>query len=679
MTDRRYLVEFDSHTGSSTEKVRLSTGVGFQTGLSETPSRAVYLPLVKDAGNVNSFLFKDASTVGSSELALGKIQLNNADGTLDYLEDRGLGGFELDVREETGTAYPSDFPVRIAAAISFAEFTSLYTTLAIKDRTSLFRDLQYQPDKYSGDNNGSSIELEGTADDIGGAPKPLLIGGTAKNITPAMVNEAKEIRQISSEPIAETPTVYVGRSTISVDTVHTDLTTFLTDTVTAGQFNVYLGDYTASAGSNDRGCYIMLGTTPSHPVTVDAIEGWKNQALYSEDFSNAAWTKSNVTIGADSEEAPDQNTTADTLTASAGNATCLQTVTASSDQFIYGMWLKRKTGTGNIDITTDGGSNWDTVAVTRSWTFFECTAQTTSNPQFGVRIVTSGDEVYAWGAMCCQRNVCGPYVKTEGSSVYNNHIPALLWKIMNLKGYTLDADSIALAQAQFSHHAQHWQGMREALTGTIIDQVKDSGLFYLTADITGNYIVKQLALPTSAESVKTYVNTQILGGFGSPKIKKITSKDAHKGIPVYNVNIGYEQNYTIMGKESLTGAADTTEELAYVSAEYRNTNSSDTSVQTKYPNSPEVTKETKLIDKTGADALASYELNIEKVRRPIIEIKVPIEFATKSTGVVIQKGEVITVDSKHYRIIGQKVRLPSDSRREVTTGAITYQAWGGVA
>jgi hypothetical protein len=188
-----------------------------------------------------------------------------------------------------------------------------------------------------------------------------------------------------------------------------------------------------------------------------------------------------------------------------------------------------------------------------------------------------------------------------------------------------------------------------------------------------------LALPTSAESVKTYVNTQILGGFGSPKIKKITSKDAHKGIPVYNVNIGYEQNYTIMGKESLTGAADTTDELAYVSAEYRNTNSTDTSVQTKYPNSPEVTKETKLIDKTGADALASYELNIEKVRRPIIEIKVPIEFATKSTGVVIQKGEVITVDSKHYRIIGQKVRLPSDSRREVTTGAITYQAWGGVA
>jgi hypothetical protein len=177
MTDRRYLVEFDSHTGSSTEKVRLSTGVGFQTGLSETPSRAVYLPLVKDAGNVNSFLFKDASTVGSSELALGKIQLNNADGTLDYLEDRGLGGFELDVREETGTAYPSDFPVRIAAAISFAEFTSLYTTLAIKDRTSLFRDLQYQPDKYSGDNNGSSIELEGTADDIGGSPKPLLVGG----------------------------------------------------------------------------------------------------------------------------------------------------------------------------------------------------------------------------------------------------------------------------------------------------------------------------------------------------------------------------------------------------------------------------------------------------------------------------------------------------------------------
>lgn len=127
-----------------------------------------------------------------------------------------------------------------------------------------------------------------------------------------------------------------------------------------------------------------------------------NICLWSEDFTNAVWVSGGggVAVGTNSLAAPDGTTTADTLTASGANGTLIQDlgVIASAAQ-CFSIYLKRKTGTGNIDLTLDGGSTWTTVAVTASWVRFEKT-QTLANPDVGIRIVTSGDEVYAWGAQC---------------------------------------------------------------------------------------------------------------------------------------------------------------------------------------------------------------------------------------------------------------------------------------
>jgi len=674
----RYLIEFDSHDGDSKKKVRLSTGAGFQTNLAETPSREVYLPLVKDAGNINSFLFGEASTSGFSPFGIGKVILNNIGGDLDYLEDRGLGGFDIDIREERGVNYPSDFPVRMSGAVSYAQFSSFNTELIVKDRTSLFRDLQYQPLKFSGNNDWVTIELEGTSDDIGGLPKPLLLGGVSRNFTPPVVNEQKEIVQISSEPVAELVAVMVGREPIDVDTVFTDLTTFLSSNPNPGKYNVYFGDYLAVQGSNERGCYVMVSTTPSHPLTFDAIEGWKNRALFSEDFTDAVWIKSDLTVLTDGVVSPNNDTNANTLVADSVDATCLQTVIAPSNQYTFGIFLKRKTGVGNVSITLDGGIIWETQAVSDEWVFFETSPQVITDPQVGLKLTTSGDEVYSWGAMCCQRDLCGPYVKTESLEVYNNHIPALIWKIMNLKGYELDSLSVAIAQAKFPHHAQHWQETYEVLTSHVVDLVKDSGLFYLTNDVKGKFVIDQLTLPSPDESLASFDSSQILGGFGKPKLKRVTSRDSHKGIPSYSTTIGYEQNYTLMGKENLTGIAETTEQLAFVGNEFRSSNVSDYNIKEQFPNSPEIIKNGKLSDISGAGAFSTYLHNVFKNKRPTIEVKLPIEFATKTNGDIIEKGEVIEVDRKLYRIIGQKVRFPSENRRDAATSAVTYQGWGGV-
>ena len=121
-----------------------------------------------------------------------------------------------------------------------------------------------------------------------------------------------------------------------------------------------------------------------------------SRCLHSQEFDNAVWAASNVTKAANEAVAPDGTTTADTLTATAANGTVIQDLGVVASAAKSGaLWIKRKTGTGNIDLTLDGGSTWTTQAVTTTWTRFSIT-QTLADEDFGIRIVTSGDAVWVW-------------------------------------------------------------------------------------------------------------------------------------------------------------------------------------------------------------------------------------------------------------------------------------------
>jgi len=167
-------------------------------------------------------------------------------------------------------------------------------------------------------------------------------------------------------------------------------------------------------------------------IAEDTLQGYlsesqrTNRCLYSEDFSNAAWVKTNCTISANSTEAPNGSTTADTLTATGANATCIQDLgVVASAKKTGSVWIKRKTGTGNIQLTMDGGAGWTTVTVTSSWVRFDL-SQTLADEDFGIRLVTNGDEVYVWGAQVEQDLFAGSiswatsYIATSGASVTRN-------------------------------------------------------------------------------------------------------------------------------------------------------------------------------------------------------------------------------------------------------------------
>jgi len=124
-----------------------------------------------------------------------------------------------------------------------------------------------------------------------------------------------------------------------------------------------------------------------------------NFCLHSNDQTNAAWVKTNMTV-AKNEVGLDGNVnTACTLTATAANATCLQSFVHASGTRCGSIYISRKTGTGNIDVTVDNGVTWITMGTVDGLYRRHFTAQSgLTNGVFGIRIVTSGDEIIVDGA-----------------------------------------------------------------------------------------------------------------------------------------------------------------------------------------------------------------------------------------------------------------------------------------
>jgi len=127
------------------------------------------------------------------------------------------------------------------------------------------------------------------------------------------------------------------------------------------------------------------------------VEGSRtNLGLHSNDLTNAAWTKSNTSAAKTSTGPDGVANSASRLTASAGNGTCLQSVTSASATRAYSVWLKRITGTGNIQLTVDNGTTWTTKTITTDWTRVDISQAAVTNPIFGIRIVTNADAIDVW-------------------------------------------------------------------------------------------------------------------------------------------------------------------------------------------------------------------------------------------------------------------------------------------
>ena len=148
------------------------------------------------------------------------------------------------------------------------------------------------------------------------------------------------------------------------------------------------------------GLHATQSTDASRPLYgIVPVSGRRNLLTQTEAFNEAVWSKIlSASVTANTEISPDGTMTADTILAGAAGSAARQTVTLEATPYTFSVWLKRKTGSGEIQISATGGA-FIARSVSSSWERFTITQTPTAGANFpGVRLATSGDEVYVWGA-----------------------------------------------------------------------------------------------------------------------------------------------------------------------------------------------------------------------------------------------------------------------------------------
>ena len=161
-----------------------------------------------------------------------------------------------------------------------------------------------------------------------------------------------------------------------------------------------------------------------------------NLVIKSENFSNAAWSKTDTSLTSGVTD-PAGGSTAFTLTADGptanNNILSYYSSATAGVSYTSAIWLRRRAGTGTVYIfNPDGGGLTEiTSDLTSEWKLFTKTQPATSTNAFvGVRMNLIGDEVDIWGAHVYRSDLGGmagnpdqppsraSYVPTTSSAVY---------------------------------------------------------------------------------------------------------------------------------------------------------------------------------------------------------------------------------------------------------------------
>jgi hypothetical protein len=145
-----------------------------------------------------------------------------------------------------------------------------------------------------------------------------------------------------------------------------------------------------------------------------------NLILQSENLQAGQWgvTGSGATITATTDfPAPNGTMTAWTLTSSGAFAQIQQAPAGISGATYTGsFWIRRRSGTGTVNIRVSENTNIPLVGVTSEWQRFSFAATSTSTTiRLGVNLSGTADAVDIWGAQLEQSTTVGEYIPTTST------------------------------------------------------------------------------------------------------------------------------------------------------------------------------------------------------------------------------------------------------------------------
>jgi len=133
----------------------------------------------------------------------------------------------------------------------------------------------------------------------------------------------------------------------------------------------------------------------------------------SEDFSSDVTIRGTITLDG-SAISPSGISGVDYLTSTGANGLVLDSSSIVGDG-TFSVYLKRKTGVGDVRLSINGGVDYTNVSVTSEWGRFWLSS-TSGLAQLVISLLTSGDEVYIWGWQAEELSYPTSYIPTSGQS-----------------------------------------------------------------------------------------------------------------------------------------------------------------------------------------------------------------------------------------------------------------------
>lgn len=168
-----------------------------------------------------------------------------------------------------------------------------------------------------------------------------------------------------------------------------------------------LGTFSRSAAKWRMGPTGLMESVPADKVArawdiLGNLLGWSleeqrtGRLWPSRDLTSARWVVDGITPLKNATGSDSVANSASTITATKDNSVIYQDYTASGAARAMGVRIKRKTGTGGVYISQDGGSTWTDITNSLSITewYRASVVQTVSNPRCLIKIATNGDALY---------------------------------------------------------------------------------------------------------------------------------------------------------------------------------------------------------------------------------------------------------------------------------------------
>ena len=234
--------------------------------------------------------------------------------------------------------------------------------------------------------------------------------------------------------------VVVGASGGVIRTSNGTFTEYLLATTTSGVITVQnIGDTSLTidiiSARELPGNHATQATAASRPILArEPVGGRRNLLTYTEEFQNAAWNKTNITVGADAIAAPNGSITADKIEATASAVTVIaRTVSVAATSATASIYVKKGSAAGDankfgIRNSTTANNllqftfNYDTGAISYTTGSSGAIATDVGNGWWRLTFtvssgITSGDSLTFWFGFWGSSETAGEFAYTWGAQL----------------------------------------------------------------------------------------------------------------------------------------------------------------------------------------------------------------------------------------------------------------------